>query len=69
MKCIEIPNHCAVYQELTNTVLKVNHTSKTNKLIEKEIGFVVTRAWGWGEGELDKGNQKVQTSNYKINEY
>jgi len=30
----------------TNKLLKVNYISKTNKLIEKEIRFLVTRAWG-----------------------
>ena len=50
----------------TNTVWKVNSTSKTNKLTEKEIIFVVTRGGDWGEGKLDEGSQKVQISSYKI---
>ena len=33
-----------------------------NKLVEKEITFVHSRARGWGQGGLDKGNRKVQTS-------
>ena len=40
-------NHYAVYQR--HTVLQVNYTSKTNKLIEKETSFVATRGV-WGEG-------------------
>ena len=36
-------------------------------MMEKEIIFGVTRGRGWGEGELDEGGQKVQTSSYKIN--
>ena len=40
-----------------------------NKLIEKEIIFVVTRGGDCGEGELEEGGQKVQTSSYKINKY
>ena len=36
---------------------------------EKEIRFVVTSSRGWGEGELDEGSQKAQTSSYKINKY
>ena len=42
---------------------------QTDKLIGKEIRFVVT--WGkvWGEVELYEGSQKVQTSSYKINKY
>ena len=50
----------------TNLVLLVNYTSKTNKPIEKEIRFVVTRGRGWEEGELDEGGQKVTTCSYKI---
>ena len=40
---------------------------QTNKLTEKEIRFVVTREREQGEGELDEGSQKVQTSSYSIN--
>ena len=35
----------------TNIELQVNYTSKTKKLIEKEIRFVVTRG-GVGRGEI-----------------
>ena len=42
-------------------------TNQPTKLIEKEIRFVVTRCVGYGEGELDEGGQKVQTSSFKIN--
>ena len=43
-----------------------------NKLIEKEIEYVVARGKGWklvgGRGrELNEGGQKVQTSSNKIN--
>ena len=44
----------------TTVVLQVNYTSKTNKLIEKEIRL----RW---KGELDEGNQEVHTSSNKIN--
>ena len=37
------------------------------KFIEKENQFLVTRANGWGEGELVKGDLKVQSSSYKRN--
>ena len=44
---------------------------QTNKLIEKEFRFVVTRSRGgcgvWGG--LDEGNQKIEISSYKINKY
>ena len=49
----------------TNIVLQANYTSKINKLIEKEITFVVTRGKGQGEGELDEGSQRVQSSSSK----
>ena len=42
---------------------------QTNKLIEKEVGFVVTKSGGWEMGDLDEGSQKVQTPSYKINKY
>ena len=43
---------------------------KKKKLIKKEITLVVTRrlegkGWRW----LEKGSQKMQTSNYKVNKY
>ena len=65
MKCTEILNHLAVYQELT--VFWVNYISKTNKLIEKVIRFLVT--WGEKEAKLDEGGRKVRTSSYKINKH
>ena len=39
-----------------------------NKLIGKEIRFVITRVGSVGR-EQDEGGQKVQTSNYKVNKY
>ena len=39
-------------------------------LIEKEIRLVVTRRLeGKGWRQLEKGSQKIQTSNYKVNKY
>ena len=46
-------------------MLWVNYTLKTNQLIEKEIRFVAARGRGWGQGYLDEGGQKVQTSSYR----
>ena len=40
-----------------------------NKHIEKEIRLVVTWGGGWGEGELEEGGQKVQTSSDEIIKY
>ena len=51
----------------TNIVLPVNYTSKTNRLIEKEIRLVVIG--GGDRGKLDEDSQKVQTLMYKINKY
>ena len=41
-------------------------TKKTHR--KKETRSVVTKGEG-GEGELDEGGQKVQTSSYKISKY
>ena len=45
---------------------KIKIKKITNKLIGREIRFVVTGGW---EGELDEGGQKVRTSSCKINKY
>ena len=66
LKCIEIPNHYAVCTRNQNGgILQLN---LKNKLIEKEIKYVVARdrGWKWGRG-LNEGGQKVQTSSNKIN--
>ena len=42
---------------------------QANRLIEKEIRFVVTRGGVWGKEELDEGSQEVQTSSYKITKH
>ena len=41
---------------------------KTNKLTETD-DLWLPEVEGWGEGELEEGGQKVQTSSYKINKY
>ena len=56
-----------MYQELTQCCRSIILQKQTNKLIEEEIRFVVTRGGGWVEGELNEGGQKVQTFNHKIN--
>ena len=43
----------------------IKKKTKYTKLVEKENRLVVTRGRGWGEGELEKGGQQVQTSRYK----
>ena len=57
-------------------MLQVNYTSKTNKNIHirrdqicgyREVGRGGVE--GIGEGELDEGSQKVQTSRYKIRKF
>ena len=52
----------------TNVVLLVNYISKTNKQTHREKICVYQRQ-GVGVGKLDKGSQKPQTFNYKINIY
>ena len=48
---------------------------KGKKFIEKEHSFqvffrpIVTRGEGWREGRLEKGSEKVPTSNYSRNKY
>ena len=46
-----------------------NYTSKGNKFKEKVSRFVVTRDGGSGEGLINEGSQKTQTSSYEINKY
>ena len=46
-----------------------NYTSKANKFKEKVSRFVVTRDGGSGEGRINEGSQKAQTSSYEINKY
>ena len=59
LKCIEISIYNVEKQQLT--AFEINYISKTNKLIDKEIRFVVTRGRGrgMGEGELYEDSQKV----------
>ena len=40
-----------------------------NKLIEKEVRFVVTRGGEWRKGVLNEGSQKAQPFSCKINKY
>lgn len=47
---------------LHNEILDFIITSQ----LQKEIRFLVTTGGGWGQGELDEGGQKPQTSSYKI---
>lgn len=49
----------------------LTHIQNLNKQIEftdteKRLVAARNRAWGGGEGEMDEGCQKVQTSSYKI---
>ena len=46
---------------------KKKPNKQIDKLLEKEIRFVITRGSGGWKQELDEGDQKIQTSNYKIN--
>ena len=50
LNCIEILNHYAVQEEVTLNCRSVIF-KQTNKLIEKEIRFVVTRGRGWRQRE------------------
>ena len=52
---------------LTNDL--TNMWNLKNKCIEKEIRLVVTRGRRWREGELEEGDEELQTSSYKIRKY
>ena len=67
LKCTEISNHYVVDQELTQRCSSIILQKQTNKLIGKEITFVVIRGKGWGQRELDEGGQKVYISSFKVN--
>ena len=56
-------------QILYDLILYGIFQKKKNKLIEKENWFLVTRAKGWGEGELVEDDLKVQSSSNKRNKY
>ena len=43
----------------TNIMLSIILQNQINKLIEKEISFLVTRGRGWGDGEFDESSQKL----------
>ena len=46
---------------------QISNISKTCKLTEKENKYPIPEVVGVGEGELEEGSQKAQTSSYKIN--
>ena len=59
-------------QELTQYLLLVNYTSKEEKQTNsqtKRSGLWVPEADVGGEGKLDEGSQKGQTSNYRVKKY
>ena len=43
--------------------------NQQEKLIEKEVWFVVTRGREWGWAELEESGQKVQTYSYSISKH
>ena len=57
LKCIEIKS---LFVAGINTVLWVSYTAKTNKFIEKEIRFVITRGQGEVEGDHLKAVKKCK---------
>ena len=70
---LELDLHFEMYRNIeslcctvsTNRLLQVNYIpqKQTLRLIEKDNKFIVRRSVGWGgDGELEEGNQKVQTS-------
>ena len=47
----------------------VTRAESVKKLTRRKIRFVVIKGRGRRMGKLDKGDQKIQSSNYKINKY
>ena len=44
-----------------------NIKKQTNpKFLDTDNRSMVARGWGWGAGEMGKGDPKIQTSGYKI---
>ena len=43
--------------------------NEQEKLIEKEVRFVVTRGGDWGQAEMEESGQKVQTYNYSLSKH
>ena len=71
-------DHFAMYRNIkplccvpgTNIVLQVYYTPKTKQTnSQKKRSDLWLPEAGGGQGELDEGGQKVQTSSYKINTY
>lgn len=47
----------------------LKNKSTQKKLIEKHVKFVVTRSGGWDMEQLDENGERMQTSNYKTNNF
>lgn len=62
-----------ILSEISQRELQILHdlckSKKNENLIKKEIRFVVIRNRISGEGEMDKGDQKLQIFSYKNNKY
>ena len=50
-------------------IMELYFKNQPTNLMENEIIFVVNRGGRCGGGELDEGDQKVQTSCYKKSKY
>ena len=61
LKCTEISNHYVVDQELTQRCSSIILQKQTNKLIGKEITFVVSR-----EGEGRGGAKREECKDWKL---
>ena len=64
VKCIEILNHYAVYQDLISCCKSIT--------LQRQIRrkrYLICDYLGRGRGRLDEGSKKVRTSSYKINKY
>ena len=55
------------WQTVSSHLYVGSKTYRGKELIDTENRLIVTKNVGWEEGQMGKGGQKVQTSNYKIN--
>ena len=55
------------WQTVSSHLYVGSKTYRGKELIDTENRLIVTKDVGWEDGQMGKGGQKVQTSNYKIN--
>ena len=51
---------------MISCIFRIYKKQKTTELIDTENRLVVARGGGWEVGQVDEGNEKIQTSSNKI---